>query len=394
MGTIVTDPMSAIHVVSGLEMDDGGPSHTLPKLWSQLTTLGIEVRAYTTFSSDEASASSDNDNEKPWSLFKSPRIFPRSIRRSPDLRRILERDMTAADLCHNHGCWLYPNWAAAWAARRARKPLLISPLGHLDEWSLQYHGWRKRLIRQLIEEKNWRYCSAFIAKSEMEADQLRRLGLRQTICVIPNGLDVDGWSEQVSSEDFFARFPALQRQRLILFLSRIHPKKGLWKLLEAWERLSSPFSGWHLVIAGDNRNPHAEELCRQVGSRPSLGNTVTFTGRLDGRVKRSALAAASLFVLPSYSENFGQAILEALASGLPVITTRGCPWGGILKHQCGWWINMNGQELYETLTAAMRVSEAELRDMGARGRQWALSEFDSKKITMKLVDLYHEVLKR
>jgi len=149
-----------------------------------------------------------------------------------------------------------------------------------------------------------------------------------------------------------------------------------------------------LVIAGDNRNPHAEELRRQVGSRPSLRNTVTFTGRLDGRVKRSALAAASLFVLPSYSENFGQAILEALASGLPVITTRGCPWSGILKHQCGWWINMNGQELYETLTAAMRVPEAELRDMGARGRQWALSEFDSKKITVKLVDLYHEVLER
>ncbi len=375
--------MRVIQVVAGLESGDGGPSHTLPALWAQLARLGVNVRAYTTM----RKMSSRPSPAEGVSLVTAAESFPSILKRSPGLKRALMADMPSADLCHNHGCWLHPNWAAAEASRRAGKPLVISPLGHMDEWSLRHHGWRKKAVRALVEGKNWRYCSAFVAKSKMEADQIRRLGMRQVIEVIPNGIDVSEWGQTVGPKLFLDSFPALRGHRILLFLSRIHPKKGLGDLLEAAAGLFVKHPEWHLVVAGHGEGAYAAQLRRHVSRH------VTFVGELEMAMKRSALAAASLFVLPSHSENFGQVVLEALASGVPVITTKGCPWSELEARGCGWWVDIGRQSLGLCLREVLARSPDELRLMGGVGRKWVLADFALEKIGRQHRELYLRLLK-
>jgi glycosyltransferase involved in cell wall biosynthesis len=384
--------MKVIQVVAGLDAGEGGPVHTLPELWSRLSGSGMQVRAYTT-SARQVEETVMVGSDPSVSICCVRQSWPRLLKRAPLLRTLLAREMRDADLCHNHGCWLYPNWVAAQAAQKTGKPLIISPLGHLDPWSLRHHAWRKRLIRMLVEESSWRYCHAFVAKTEMEADNLRKLGIRRTIRVIPNGIDAREWEREVSGEAFLNQFPSLRGKRLLLFLSRIHRKKGLRMLLSAWGEISRCRDDWRLVVAGDDCDGLGSEL-RGWADRHLRPGEVCFTGALEGELKRSAFAAASLFILPSYSENFGQVVLEALAAGLPVITTRGCPWSEIESRGCGWWVDADEAPLRKALCEAMALEPSELRERGSRGRRWVLGEFDWGRIAADMAQFYSEVLSR
>lgn len=381
--------MRVIHVVAGLDPADGGPSRTLPRLWEELSRCGVDVRAYTTV----PRAGAGRLPQVGVSLLSARRAFPAFWKRSPGLERALLLDMPHADVCHNHGCWLHPNWVAARVARRARTPLVISPLGHLDEWSLNHHRWRKRAVRVLFEERSWRSCEMFIAKSEMEAAQIRRLGVRQGIEVIPNGIDTAAWGDGADTALFLGTFPSMRDRRLALFLSRIHPKKGLLDLMEAWRDVARAQPDWHLVIAGEHGNAHGDELRRWVAGQERLADRITFVGAMDTPMARSALAAAELFVLPSHSENFGQVVLEALATGVPVITTKGCPWSGLETHGCGWWIETGAESLGRCLADVLPVAPARLRTMGAAGRRWAMDAFALEKIADRHRELYLRLIK-
>jgi len=379
--------MHVAHVVAGLDALDGGPSHTLPYLWSQLVKKNISLSVHTTFDSSDKLPKNPNDYE----FVCKPRAFPLSLKRSPELKMALDRTLLKADLCHNHGCWLYPNWMAGSMARKHRKPLIISPLGHLDEWSLQYHGWRKRAIQFLVEERNWKYASAFIAKSELEASHLRQIGITSKIFVIPNGIFASDYTKLVSADLFRGSFPELKSKRLLLFLSRIHPKKGIFELLEMWKKMCSRFPDWHLVVAGSTENSHGRKIQEWLKNQ-ECQKSVSLVQSLEGEMKHSAMTAADIFILPSHSENFGQVILESLARGTPVITTRACPWKGIEDHRCGWWIENNHRSLESALDDAMKESKVNLQEMGARGREWVLREFAWEYIGERMIEVYREVL--
>lgn len=299
-------------------------------------------------------------------------------------------DLTGIDICHSLGCWLYPNWVAGRLARQAGKPLVITPLGHLEPWSLRHHAVRKMLARWLWEGENWRYCSAWIAKSEFEAEHLRQLGLAGDIAVIPNGLHAEEWGRDAAPDLFYQQYPALEDYELVVFLSRIDPKKGVQSLLEVWKKLCDLHRGWHLVIAGENRHAYGQLLMNWVQAQ-GIQSRVTFTGSLEGELKRALLAAGKLFVLPSQSENFGQAILEALAAGIPVIATRECPWPGIERHRCGYWIETHQGHLESALQEAMRLPIAKLEEMGKRGKEWVLRDFEWKGVAEKHHQLYAKV---
>jgi glycosyltransferase involved in cell wall biosynthesis len=383
--------MRVVQVIAGLHQDDGGPFQTLPKIWSHLADLKVEVKPFTTDVSEDIQELNKLSEGK-YEVIAEPTRFPDAIRFSPELLKRLNVEMASADVCHNHGCWLFPNWAAAWASKKNRKPLVISPIGHLDQWSLRYHRWRKVAVRLLIEQRNLKYASAFIAKSQSEADQLKRLGFEQTIRVIPNGLDAAEWKRLPSQEIFLAQFPELRDKKLALFLSRIHQKKGIFPLLNAWKVICAKFPDWHLVIAGAE-TPYAQELKHWLENQP-FKNRVSFVGELEGKMKKSAFSASTLFVLPSFSENFGQAILEALAAGLPVITTKGCPWEGIETNQCGWWIQMDEVNIRNALVEALQTSPSKLNEMGQRAKKWVLKEFSWEELMIQLRDLYREVMER
>jgi glycosyltransferase involved in cell wall biosynthesis len=178
-------------------------------------------------------------------------------------------------------------------------------------------------------------------------------------------------------------------ERRALFLSRIHPKKGLLNLIEAWRQVRP--RGWRLLIAGPDESNHlssVQEAVRQAG----LTATVTFVGPVYGQQKLDLFNSADLFILPTFSENFGIAVPEALASAVPVITTKGAPWGCLETHDCGWWVDIGVPPLARALSEATQCSESELRQMGLRGRQLVSREYSLARIGQQMQAVYQWVL--
>ncbi|WP_062297448.1 glycosyltransferase [Nostoc piscinale] len=162
-------------------------------------------------------------------------------------------------------------------------------------------------------------------------------------------------------------------------------------LLYVWQSLANSFPDWHLIIAGADLIGYQAELQLLV-ERFNLRQQVTFTGMLSGQLKYSALTNADLFVLPTHSENFGIAIAESLAYGVPVVTTKGAPWQELETHNCGWWIEDNQQALAIALTEAMKLSAVERQKMGDRGRNLVQTKYSWNSVAKQMADFYYWIL--
>src|SRR5205085_10693564 len=222
---------------------------------------------------------------------------------------------------------------------------------------------------QLWEHENLRRARSLRVTSEEELKSVRSFGLKNPVALIPNGIDVSDFENLPARAEGESLLPITKDKRVLLFLSRVHPKKGLDLLLKAWRALGEERRDWLLVIAGPDQLGHAAEL-KRLAEEANLKDSVAFAGALFGQAKLAAYALADLFVLPSYSENFGVAIAEALAAGLPVIATKRTPWRGLKGHGCGWWVESSVETLADTLREALSLSQPELAAMGAKGRSW------------------------
>jgi glycosyltransferase involved in cell wall biosynthesis len=231
----------------------------------------------------------------------------------------------------------------------------------------------------LYQRRDVRSASMLHATSAMEAENLRQLGFRQPIAVIGNGVDVPWPAARLRADD----------RHTALFLSRIHPKKGLLDLVTAWAIVRPP--GWRVVIAGPDEGGHERDVRASV-TRHGLEESFTFAGEVDDDSKWAYYAAADLFLLPSYSENFGTVVMEALASGVPVITTRATPWEELQTRRCGWWIEATPTALAAALTMATSLDDAERVAMGARGRAMAEERFGWSRVGAEMRAAYEWLL--
>jgi glycosyltransferase involved in cell wall biosynthesis len=221
--------------------------------------------------------------------------------------------------------------------------------------------------------------NCFHATAESEYADVRRLGFRQPVAVIPNGIDILELMPKTPTDS-----------RTLLFLGRIHPNKGLDMLLPAWRAVQDRFNDWKLRIVGPDDGGYLGQM-RKLANDLAL-ERIEFVEPLYGNMKRQAYAEADLFVLPSYSENFGMAIAEALAAGTPVIVAKGAPWGGIETHQTGWWIDIGIDPLIASLEEAFARTPAQLQAMGMRGRAWMEKEFSWVKVGRMMAKTYRWIL--
>lgn len=300
--------------------------------------------------------------------------------------------LSRLDIIHAHGLWMFHTVNARKSAGQANLPLIVSPRGMLEPWTLQFHGWRKRLAWKLYEQENLLAARAFHATSEGELNSIRECGFHQPCAVIPNGVSVPDSPGSVARSVLEVKYPVLREKKWIVFLSRLHPKKGVSELLRVWGELSRQHPGWMLVIAG----PPAPGLeTRFPGEARQLGleRRVLFPGAVSGAEKQALLAHAEFSVLPTHSENFGIVVAESLAHGTPVITTREAPWRDLETYGCGWWIEDSEGALHQAAIQALSMSVEERGAMGIRGRDMVRARYSWEDVAARMAKFYEWILR-
>ena len=362
-----------VHVVANVAVEASGPSHSVPALCAGLARLGHEVRLRTV---EPEPAAWPYTGVAHTAHRKS--LVTRRLRGSAGLRRALRADAAGADLLHNHGLWLLPNVYPARAVRGTRCRLVTSPRGTLSPNALAFRRRSKQLMWALVQRAAVAASDCLHATSAAERDEILAAGLRHPVAVIPNGVDVP---------DATPAAPAAERgTRRLLFLGRIHPIKGLDLLVPVWRELESRFPDWELVIAGPAEGSHLAELATLA--RAAGCQRLAFQPAAYGSQKSTLFRSADLFVLPTRTENFGMAVAEALAHGVPVVTTRGAPWSGLETHGAGWWVQLDRDALGAALGAAMSLAPDALAQRGAAGRDWMRREYAWDKVASDMASVY------
>lgn len=298
------------------------------------------------------------------------------------------------DVIHIQGLWRPSHHAAAVAARKRGIPYVVSPRGMLAPWALGVKRWKKRLGMLLFQRDDLRRAAAIPCTSVEEAQHTRMAGFANPTPVVPNGVDVPDFSNVIPVD-------VAKGKKIALFMSRLTPGKGLMLLAEAWAKTRP--SGWMMIVAGPDEHGHRYEVEAKIRDLGIEGDW-RFVGEVSDVEKWRYYAASDLFIHPSASENFGMSIAEALASGVPVITTKGTPWKD-LEHcpvglgdqridscRCGWWIDRTPECLSQTMKVAMNLSEDEREGMGRVGREWITEEFSWARIGRNMHVVYANIL--
>jgi Glycosyltransferase len=282
------------------------------------------------------------------------------------------------DVVHINGCWQPQLAFFQWAARSLKIPVVLSPHGMLEPWIVKRHYWtRKWPAIQLYQRGLVKHADYLHATADKEKDNLLRLGWNARIAVIPNAVNIevlpikDNWS----------------LKRRIVFMSRLHVKKGIELLLEALSHLKSDLDGYEVIIAGEGELDYVKTL-KKAAISFGLSEVVKLVGGVYGAEKVSLLQSADFFVLPTYSENFGIVVAEALACGTPVITTHGTPWKVLEENECGWYIPVGVNALKKTLREAISVTEETIERMGRNGRRLVEKQYTDKSVASRFFEKY------
>lgn len=365
--------MNVIHTAAELQNQASGPSHSVPQLLYWLNQVGVDASLEALEPAPEVQLAFPQTYHDKWSVLR-----PLGI--SSSMKRTLTRRAREADIIHTHNLWMMPNIYPYRAARSSGSKLIVTPRGTLTRWALRYRRWKKQPLWVALQRRVVIEADLLHATSEDEIEDLRLIGYRGPIALIPNGVEIPDVLNIDRSED----------GRTLLFLGRIHPKKGVEKLLHAWKRLHPKFPEWRLKIVGPDNEGYRAEMS-SLAQELSLPRC-EFNDPVFGEDKHRTYQEANLFVLPTYSENFGIAVAEALANGVPAVVTKGAPWDGLERNQCGWWIEDGVDSIADSLDRAMSVPSDALRDMGKRGREWMNSSFSWQHIATMMKQTYEWVL--
>jgi len=359
-------------VVTSVEAQASGPSYTVPRLSTALADLGHSVHLLTL---------GPPSTQQTGSLLHTR--YRQDFLDWPLLGRLcfsheLDRALTSEsfDFFHTHGLWLMPNVYPAWAARAQGRPFLLSPRGMLGKDALQFSRYVKKLFWLLSQSRATISATCLHATSDQEYEDVRAYGLTQPVAVIPNGVDLPA----LAAERPFSATPT------VLSLGRIHPKKGLDRLIRAWKNVEADFPLWCLEIIGPSEINHAEQLTR-LALELDL-KRVVISGPVFGEEKKRRLEEAEVFVLSTLNENFAMTVAESLALETPVISTKGAPWSGLETNGCGWWIDHGVEPLSRALREAMSLRAERRRAMGARGREWMARDFGWSAIALQMTQTY------
>lgn len=314
------------------------------------------------------------------------------FRFSPGFVRRLSKN-EGYDVVHSHGLWTYASIAADRVSRRQNIPHVITPCGMLQEGALKRSRFKKNVCKKMFQVRILEHAVCIHAKSETEYKQIRSFGTCNPIAMIPNMILQPDANIKKADIDNWKRHHGVEGKRLVLYVGRIHPVKGLERLLNAWtDIMNGEKKGWHLIIAGPDENGYKAELVKSIRHSGSM-ESIDFIGALEKKQKWISMEAADLFVMPSDFENFGTAIAEAMMAGCPVITTTATPWSEVVEKAAGWYVTPDSNALRGALREAMHLSDNERAEMGEHAKVIA-ARFRSEIVGKQLLSLYRWVMRR
>ena len=309
-----SDPMRILHVIAGLDPALGGPVSAMEGLAVALKNLGVEATILTAYRrTDDPTFAVNLENQG----IPVQRVGPvrTPLQTHPSIKPVVQQAVQRADAVHIHGLWEDIQHQAARASLRLGKPYVIRPCGMLDPWSLGQSAMRKRLYLAWRLRKNLNHAAAIHFTAAAERDLTAPLKIQAPAIVEPNGLNLQKFSGRPDGL-FRQQYPQLGDKPYVLFLSRIHRKKGLDILIPAFAQAAP--QDVSLVIAGPGKPDYVEEI-RALAQSHGLADRVVMPGLIAGDMKLSAYTDAEVFALPSYQENFGNVVIESLACGTPVL---------------------------------------------------------------------------
>lgn len=367
--------MKHFQIVESLAKEASGPSYSVLRLAQSMVKGGSECEIFC------LEGPGGFGREAKLNIKEFSRDFPRvpfisKLGFSKSFAAGLIDSFSPGSVFHVHGLWRMVNVYPGRLASKKGAPLILSPRGMLGGAALNFSAYQKQLFWLLAQRRALSSVSCYHATSGQEVEDIRSMGLYRPIAVIPNGIDVPE----------LRRFSRPSGSRTALFLSRVHPKKGVDQLLRAWARVESEFPDWRLKIVGPSEKGHIKDL-QSLSLRLAL-RRVSFSGPLYGVDKEVAYASAELFILPTLHENFGLVVAEALSNATPVICTKGAPWEGLRTNGCGWWVDHGVEAMEAALRRALACETEELLQMGLRGRSWMAREFGWDGIAARMLEVY------
>jgi glycosyltransferase involved in cell wall biosynthesis len=390
---------SVLHVIPSVSPKRGGPSAALP----MLARAGIEAG----YSVVVATTDDDGPGGRLAASFQRPvresygadcYYFPRQLAFytvSWSLREWLKANIRRFDLVHVHALFSFPSVAAAHAAHRAGVPYVLRPLGVLNSWGIENRRrFLKRLSLRFVESPIIQKAAAihYTSRAEQrEAATLSAVIAAAPSAIIPLPVELTAADAPSSPEPFYCRCPGAAGREVVLFLSRIDPKKGIELLLQSFAQISEEFPNCVLVIAGKGTEEYEKSL-QDKANDLGIASRVLWPGFLSGTDKAAAFASATIFVLPSYSENFGIAAAEALAAGVPVLLSdKVAVADDVQEEDAGLVVKCDARAITNALRQLL-INPAMRYALAARGRNLAGERYSHAAVGRELNKLYESVL--
>lgn len=377
--------MHIVHVIPGIWQHTGGPAEVVPRLCASLEQ-GCEITLMTL---DGPHSEAALECAERGVDFRSYSVWGRGgIWYSPKLSRNLKQLAKAADIIHDHGLWLYPNWIATKWAHHYKKPLVITPHGLLGPNHLQRSRWKKLVAWYCFDRRSVVNASCVHLFTQNEIQHIRHFGVTCPLAVIPNGVDI--WD--LPDKGVFAnRFAQSHGKKVLLFLARVHPIKGVFDLVDAWKIISKRYPEWHLVIAGSPEAECVNKVEVEI-EKYGLQSSATLVGPQYGQHRLEAYAAADAFVLPSYAEGFSTSILEAMACRLPVVYTDPCNFPEAAERGASIVGPTGTEALARNIERLFQLSDVERIRMGAAGRKLIQEKYTWPQVAKRMKQTYEWIL--
>jgi glycosyltransferase involved in cell wall biosynthesis len=388
--------VKVLHVIPSISPELGGPSLVVISLVQALRDLGIEAEIVTT--NDNAGALFDiplnqKVDYKGVPIWFLPRFEPplKEFIFSTALTGWLWQNLREYQLIHNHYLFSYAPTCAAVIARHFNLPYIIRPIGQLEPWALNQSQWKKKIYTFLIEHRNLQKASAIHCTSKREAEDVRHFGIQTPTITLPLGVKMPPYISQAKLK-LRQQYNINPDVPIVLFLSRLHKKKRPDLLIESLSQLARKDYNFHLVLAGSGELDYLNYLKKLVSSL-GLSDQTSFTGFVSGVEKDLVLQGSDLFVLPSFSENFGVAIAEAMAAGLPVVLTPGIQISEeVAAADAGLVVEGEVEPLASAI--AQLLTSVDLREkMGQKGKQLVRDRYSWEGIAQELIKHYSAIIK-